>query len=173
MMKIILSDNFFKGIFLIILISLIFILAACQISQNPTQIPSTEEVSSFPTLIASPSVSDLEVATWVLNTYQDQKGNSVNPISSTSITATIENGEISGEAGCNIYGGSFRQTNGNLQVGDLFVTERYCIEPEGTMQQEQAYLDRLRSVVQFTKSDNRLQLKDQAGATVLIFIKQE
>jgi len=103
-------------------------LAACQIYQNPTEIPSTKDLSSFPTLIASPSLSDLEGVTWILGTYQDPKGNSINPISGTSITATIENGEISGEAGCNIYGGGLTQINSDIQVEDLFVTEKYCLE---------------------------------------------
>ena len=173
MMKTILFKTKNKALILILLILLIFSLAACNVLQNPTEIPLTKDLSSFPTLIVSPSVSDLEGVTWNLDMYQDQKGNSINPIPGTAITAAIENGEISGEAGCNIYGGSFTFAEGNIQVGDIFVTERYCLEPEGMMEQEQAYLGALRSVVQFTVSDSRLQLKDQTGTTVLIFIKQE
>jgi heat shock protein HslJ len=173
MMKTIPFKTKIKALILILLILLIFSLAACRVLQNPTEIPLTKDISSFPTLIASPSVSDLQGVTWILDMYQDQKGNSINPISGTAITAAIENGEISGEAGCNIYGGSFTLTDGNIQVEDIFVTERYCLEPEGLMQQEQAYFNALGSVNQFIVSNNRLQLKDQAGATVLIFIKQE
>lgn len=59
-------------------------------------------------------------------------------------TATFVDGQVSGIAGCNQYGGSYSLEGAALAVADLFQTEMACLEPEGVMEQEGRYLETLR-----------------------------
>ena len=158
---------------LLLLVLVMFSLAACQGSSDRVKIPATQDFPSFPTLIVSPGVAGLEGVTWLLNMYQDHKGNQLNLIPDTHITAIIENGELKGEAGCNQYTADIQLEGERMRIGDIAVTEKYCMQPEKVMQQEQDYLETLSNVAQYSIDGNRLQLKNQPGNTILIFTGSE
>ncbi len=69
----------------------------------------------------------------------------------TQITLQLtDDGAYSGQAGCNTYSGTYRLGEGNVLLFDPPVTTRqYCEQPEGVMEQEDAYLSLLPKVNAF------------------------
>jgi heat shock protein HslJ len=58
----------------------------------------------------------------------------------TEITATFSETEVAGSAGCNDYTGALTPVDDYFTVGPAATTLRACSEPDGIMEQEQAYL---------------------------------
>jgi hypothetical protein len=57
-------------------------------------------------------------------------------------------------------------------VSDLYATEMGCPEPEGIMEQEQAYFEALNAAAQYRVEGDRLELYDESGAQILDFEPQ-
>jgi len=74
----------------------------------------------------------------------------------THITANFENGDINGSAGCNSYFGAYQIDGENITFGQIGMTEMYCTDPEGIMDQEGFYLDALADAQRFEIVDKRL-----------------
>jgi heat shock protein HslJ len=88
----------------------------------------------------------------------------------TQITLRFEGGDLRGSAGCNTYGGGHTLgQDGSLQVGPMAITEMYCMDPEGVMDQEYTYMLLLGSAAKALRDGDRLTLEDGAGAAVLVF----
>lgn len=109
----------------------------------------------------------LEGTVWVLESYD---GQSVIP--GTEITAEFAGGEVSGSAGCNRYFGSYESDKDKLTFSVLGQTEMYCMDPEGAMDQESAFLRLLGGTASYQASGERLELFDAGGASVLVFVAQ-
>ena len=81
--------------------------------------------------------------------------------------------------GCNHYGGRSKDgapiadADGRFSVQDGFRTERLCPEPQGIMDQADAYISALWRGERFRIVDDRLEVLDSGGATRLVFVKQE
>jgi heat shock protein HslJ len=75
-----------------------------------------------------------------------------------------------GSAGCNKYGGSYRATKESLTLSGIYATEMGCMEPEGIMEQERAYLDALETAARYRVESDRLEVYDEAGAQILVFV---
>lgn len=58
----------------------------------------------------------------------------------TQITASFSQDMVSGNAGCNNYSAALIPADGFFTVGPAISTLMFCAEPEGVMEQEQAYL---------------------------------
>jgi heat shock protein HslJ len=61
------------------------------------------------------------------------------PIEGFQPTILFKNGQVSGNAGCNHYGGSYTVDGDRIEFGTIGGTEMYCMEPEGIMDREMAY----------------------------------
>ena len=85
--------------------------------------------------------------------------NKSEPIPGSMVTIEFENGEVRGSAGCNSYFGSYQVKGNVISFGMLAMTEMACLEPEGFMEQEQAYLQFLSEVETFALEGERLMLK--------------
>jgi heat shock protein HslJ len=94
-------------------------------------------------------------------------------IEDTQITLSFGEGSLEGSAGCNTYGGSYTATEGSLRLSDLYWTEMGCLEPEGILDQEMAYLNALNTVASYRVDAGRLELYDEAGTQILVFGPQE
>jgi peptidyl-Lys metalloendopeptidase len=105
---------------------------------------------------------------WVLTSLA---GNA--PMQGTQITLSFEAESLGGSGGCNTYGGSYTASDDSLAVSDLYWTEMACLEPEGILDQELAYLNALNAVASYRVDAGRLQLYDEAGTQVLVFGPQE
>ena len=94
-------------------------------------------------------------------------------IEGTQITLRFGEGSLEGSAGCNTYGGSYTATEDSLRLSDLYWTEMGCMEPEGILEQEMAYLNALNTVDGYGVDAGRLKLYDEAGTQILVFGSQE
>jgi hypothetical protein len=79
---------------------------------------------------------------------------------------------------CIGYGGgpdSGRYTAGGdgslTVVQPLAVTLQLCSEPEGIMEQEEAYISELTGAAAYWVIDDRMEIADASGATTLIFAR--
>lgn len=108
--------------------------------------------------------ASLAGTSWVLQTLNGQP-----LVAGTTITLDFTGGEIGGTAGCNQYGGSYTVEGDQLTFGMLFMTEMYCMDPEGVMAQESAYLETLATVARYRMAGERLELLDSDGQVVLSF----
>jgi heat shock protein HslJ len=80
----------------------------------------------------------------------------------TEITATFEDGEVSGKA-CNIYGGKYQVSGDRLTLSEVFMTEMACLDPQGIMEQEMAFFNLLTSAQNFELNDGRLLIVGAGG----------
>jgi len=99
-------------------------------------------------------------------------------IPGTSITLQFSEEHLGGQMDCNGYGGT--PNSGGYQIGNkgqfslgeiLAVTVQLCSEPEGIMEQENAYIEALMSVVHYRVSADLLVLDNEDGETLLVFEK--
>lgn len=108
--------------------------------------------------------ASLEGTQWVLLALNGQP-----PLAGTTPTAEFSESEISGSTGCNHYFGSYEATGSDLTISEVGMTEMYCMEPAGVMEQEQAFLSVLASVTSYRLAADRLEMLDSVGNVVLAF----
>ena len=101
---------------------------------------------------------------WFLRAYGEQ-GNLKDIIAGTGITATFNSseGQVSGSAGCNIYGGRYQIIGSALSISEIYSTEMACLSPEGVMQQEQDILSILAGAQSFQADDTTLTILCSGG----------
>jgi len=114
----------------------------------------------------SASVVDLEGQTWTLVNL-----NGDDPLAGRHPTLEFEAGQVTGNTGCNHYGGSYQIDGDSIRFENLFSTEMACLDPEGIMQQEQTYLELLSAADRFERIDGTLTLSTFGGQT-LVFTNQ-
>jgi len=90
-------------------------------------------------------------------------------IKGTQITLRFGDGSLEGSGGCNTYGGSYTADEESLSLSDLYWTEMACLEPEGVLDQELAYLNTLNTAGSYRLDAGQLELYDEAGTTILVF----
>ena len=78
-------------------------------------------------------------------------------------------GEVSGTAGCNHYFSSYTVNGDKVELGVIGSTEMYCMNPEGVMEQEAAYLKDLGQVDSFEIYGDTLTMFDAEGTRLLTF----
>lgn len=116
----------------------------------------------------------LDGTEWVLTTL-----NGSNLVADSNITLNFAEGVLSGFAGCNAYGGGrdsgkyVATDEGTLTIPQMAVTLQLCQTPEGVMKQEAAYIEALQSAIAYRVMDDRLEIEDAAGRTILVFARKE
>ena len=168
---------------------LLFLLAACSDVGSPSPPSNTlgSKGASFPgnpaptPTAAGPDVSqspssDLELAgegTWVLESLDGRP-----VIEEPVVTLRIGDSWIDGIDGCNSYGGRFEEGTPVAGAGGVFSippfgsTVMLCPEPEGVMEQADAYMAALVQGERFRITDDRLEVLDSGGATRLVFVRR-
>ena len=117
---------------------------------------------------ADSAASDpLDGTSWVLTAYRKTR-----PISGTTITATFEDGQVRGSAGCNSYSGSYQVSGDTITVGPVAITEMACLEPESVMDQELVFVEFLTDAQTFRLADEQLQVVRSDGEA-LTFVPQD
>jgi heat shock protein HslJ len=107
----------------------------------------------------------LEGTGWTLVQINGQE-----PLAGTEVTLIFEETNVEGNTGCNHFGGEYTASpDGSLQMSQLAMTEIYCTEPEGVMAQEVQYGDNLNQATSYRVVDERLEILNQDGVTILIF----
>jgi heat shock protein HslJ len=115
----------------------------------------------------SPGPADspsLEGTQWVLVTLEGEP-----PLTGTAPSAEFSADQIGGSAGCNHFFGTYTVSSGSITISDVGSAEMYCMEPEGVMDQEQAFLAALASAIGYRLAGARLELLDATGRVILAF----
>lgn len=117
---------------------------------------------------------NLDGTEWLLTGYNDGTGGFVSVISGTAVTVKFSNGDlVSGNAGCNSYTGAYTVTGSSISIGPLAMTEMYCMEPEGVMAQESAYLAAIEASDSYRVGHGELVLYDEDGQRMAVFERYE
>jgi heat shock protein HslJ len=75
--------------------------------------------------------------------------------------------EVSGSAGCNVYGGTYTSSlGGTVSFLDLVQTEMYCLDP-GVMDQEVYFMDTLRFAEQYAYVEGALHISGDGRLLIL------
>lgn len=131
-------------------------------------------VIAFPLLISAcvgsrrVAENDIENKTWLLTSY-----NGKTPIENRRATIQFIDGQVSGSTGCNQYGGGYQIEGDEIILKDLYSTEMACMEPEGIMEQEQAYLELLRAAARFKVVEGVLTFYAGANPILIFEIQRE
>jgi len=111
----------------------------------------------------------LESTVWVLESYLNSEGVLVSPLPDSNVTASFEDGQVSGNASCNSYFGGYEtDADGKLTIGVLGVTEMFC-QTDELMAQENDVLAALTSAASYLFDGDTLQIEDASGKAVLVF----
>lgn len=113
------------------------------------------------------TASGLEGVNWHLDSYLSQEGGTVCVLPNTQVTALFESGRISGNGGCNSYGGQYVADGNNLIIRDVVSTLMFC--GENVSDQESNYLANLQSAKSYNVSGNLLRIADSNGTVVLTY----
>lgn len=89
-------------------------------------------------------------------------------LADTQITATFDDGMVSGSAGCNTYHAAYALDGDLITIEAIAVTEMACPEPAGVMEQEQRYLGFLRDVAVFSIAGSQLWLETDDGHMLVL-----
>ncbi|MFC2014984.1 protease inhibitor I42 family protein [Chloroflexota bacterium] len=105
---------------------------------------------------------------WVLESY-GQRDNLNTVLDGTKITAAFDKaeGRVHESAGCNTYSGDYQISDSTLSISWIASTEMACLEPEGSMDQEQQYLTILQAAESYKVQDGKLQIN--SGQQILTF----
>lgn len=138
--------------------------------------PMVEPTIPVPTQIVATAPTEVELpgdATWILDLLDGEA-----LIEGTFVTLKFEGDALGGFDGCNSYGGrsqdgmSVADVDGRISVPPLASTAKGCIEPEGVLDQGDAYLSALMQGQRFRVDGDRLEIFDGEGAVRLVFVKQ-
>jgi heat shock protein HslJ len=114
-------------------------------------------------------VQALAGSDWNVTMYNNGREAVVGVIEGTDLTVLFgDNGELSGSAGCNQFIGDYTVSGNTIQIGQLGSTMRFCAEPEGTMEQEQAFLAALQSAATFRIEGDNLELRTAGDAIAVM-----
>jgi heat shock protein HslJ len=140
------------------------------VESTPVEDPSADASSIKWTLVEVVNkTTSLEGRLWQLESYRAGDGNVVSVIRGTETTIEFRDGQLSGNAGCNGYFGSYEVDDNSLTVGPIGMTEMYCGAPQGVMEQEAAYLAALQSAASYQILDDQLQISNADAETVLTY----
>jgi heat shock protein HslJ len=112
----------------------------------------------------------LEGTNWVATGVNNGRQAVVSIQTGTEITALFENGQLSGTAGCNRYTASYTTDGDKIAITMPASTMMMCAEPEGVMEQEQAFLAALPQAATFQIREDRLEIRDGDGALLASFV---
>ena len=143
-------------------------------TEEPTTVPTeapTEEPTAAPTeppaeeAAAAPAVEGI---TWQVTTYRDAAGAMATPVADA--TVTIQDGRVTGNAGCNGFFASYTLDGEKLSVEQGGATAMMC--EEAVMAQEGAILASLPLIASYTLADEQLTLLDAEAAPLLTLAPQ-
>lgn len=112
----------------------------------------------------------LEGTLWMMTNYNNGREAVVSVAIDTEVTALFEDGQLSGNGGCNQYSGGYELEGESISIGPLISTQMFCAEPEGTMDQETLYLAALEAATTYEIKDDRLDFYDDKGSRQLTFV---
>jgi heat shock protein HslJ len=147
-----------------LVVAVLALLACCVLAGAAYYVGRGIYTGAPPPTEAAPPQNPLANTNWKLH------GMNMNevPLPHSNITISFgADGSLSGNSGCNDYGGSYTVNGDALSVGPLMGTGRLCGDERDM--QEQRYLAILQSAATFEMSRNQLIIRDATGQEVLRF----
>jgi heat shock protein HslJ len=163
-----------KKSLLVILISTLLLATAAAAGCTSNVTPSlnatsnvTPSLNATTTSTTSPALQ-LEGTTWILTSLATETGMN-NTLPDTTITAKLNDGNVTGSSGCNRYFGSYLLNRTEIKIGPVGSTLMFCADPDGVMMQEASYQLLLQNVTSYAISNNELTLSNSLGNPQLVF----
>jgi heat shock protein HslJ len=111
-----------------------------------------------------PQPQTLAGTAWRVDAYNNGSQAVVSVITGTQLTLEFRaGGELRGSGGCNNLQGRFTATGGQVNIGQVASTRMACLQPDGRMAQEAAFLAALQSVARARREADRLELLTASG----------
>lgn len=141
-------------------IPLLLMLAACTNPADVTATATPDMSTSGPNETASTTI----VGEWIVISLSDTQV-------ATSVVPTVsftEAGVVSGEAGCNTFGGTYTtDESSGIVFSDVTTTLMAC-DDEAIMSQETALLEGMQQTTLYLIEGNTLTLTDDAGTALVV-----
>ena len=116
---------------------------------------------------------DLAGTNWEAIGYNNGKQAVVSVMLGTTITASFgTDGNLTGNAGCNNYNGTYTVNGNQITIGPLASTRKMCNDPAGIMDQETQYLAALGTAATYQIEGTALELRTKDGALVANYSKK-
>jgi len=113
---------------------------------------------------------DLAGTSWEATAYNNGQQAVVGVLEGTTLTASFgEDGNLSGNSGCNQYSGAYTVNDGEITIGPLASTMMMCSDPAGVMDQEAQFLAALQSAASYRIEGNVLELRTKDDALAGLF----
>ena len=143
-------------------------------TDTPEPIPTDTPELPTPEPTPEPPPGQDLIGTWLLGSMYKGRTAPQPILPGTTINAVFSaDGSVSGSSGCNTYSGTYSVSDNNfLTISPLSVTQMACGEPEGVMEQEQAYLNVLQAASGYQVSGGQLQIFSNGGTDGLIYEAQ-
>ena len=106
----------------------------------------------------------LEATEWQATGINNGTGGVVSTETTDRATAVFEDGQVSGNGGCNQFHATYEIDGERITIGPAAATRKLCAEPEGIMDQEQEYLSAFSRATTYTLARDKLELRDEGGA---------
>jgi heat shock protein HslJ len=114
----------------------------------------------------------LEGTSWQVMSFNNGKGGVTSLIIGTEISANFgEDGQLTGNSGCNSYFAEYETDGDNISIGPAGSTEMACLEPEGVMEQEQQYLAALATAATYKLEGLNMEMRTSEGSLVATFVR--
>lgn len=130
--------------------------------------PEAEPTASSPA--AAPAAGSLEGTFWILALYPDATGQMVSVLPDSRANIEFSGGQVTGNATCNLYNGTYQQVDDSLTIALAARTLMACEDP--LMAQEDAYLAALTQAASQRTTGNKLDILNTEGAVILSFIAE-
>jgi heat shock protein HslJ len=144
---------------------------ATPVPPTATSVPPTATPVPPPTdTPAPPAAPDLLTGTrWGVIQYNNFVGGIVTLLADTNITIDFgTGGQLSGNGGCNTFFGSFQVDGNNVTIIAPAAASALCVEPEGIMEQETAFLNALQASATYRITGDTLELITAGGQIAVV-----
>lgn len=127
--------------------------------------PPSEARAAAPVLPAGFVAAPLFIGSTSTWEVRSLRGSALIP--GTRITARFDGRRVTGSAGCNHYGGSYRAEGGSFRMtSSIFTTKMACLQP-GVMRQEDSYVAALGEARSYVLRGRRLILRNAEGKVLV------
>jgi heat shock protein HslJ len=100
-----------------------------------------------------PSLEDLGKTEWKLISLNNQ-----DTVPGTTATLNFYEDNLNGTTGCNVYRAGFTLKGKDISIFEMILTEQYCEEPPGIMEQEKIYTEILGNATRILVEQGQLML---------------
>ena len=99
------------------------------------------------------TLEDLGKSEWKLISLDNQA-----PVAGAAVTLNFYEDSFNGTTGCNVYQAVYSLNGDTITISEMVVTEQYCEDPPGIMEQERVYTEILGNAVRILVEENQLML---------------